>query len=170
MKLSPYIICVSASVLIVLYILIANTVPFSVNARQSFGDGTISKIAPSSRVEYLQPAGSAKITDSPVYFDVFTPLKYDNAIVEFKLFDLKSNQNISVGYQDSVGYHYNVRKIDTSSLNDGTLSVKESYVLTRPEKVNRQLKWIIQFDNIDDDSSIVVKDISVSYFKKGWIK
>jgi hypothetical protein len=114
-KQSSKIIAVSIVIVIMFYILFANTIPFNISRTYSSNDGKFLVLTPKNRVRTIN--GIARQAENLIYFNSPMLFKFDKAKVRVTF---KNNnheaQQILIGYKDQREWHYNTQILDNPTL------------------------------------------------------
>ena len=102
-------IFLAISVILVVYIVLSNIAPFGITTTYS-----ISELGPKDRVGIVKIQGQEvrKQTNDLIYFTTKMPFKFDTAKVKVTFKNLDENQQLFLGYQDQVQWHYENKLID----------------------------------------------------------
>lgn len=106
-------LCLSFGVII--YVLIGNFAPFGITEAYSKIDlKNITALVPGDRVSAFQENNETlyKQTSDLIYFSTNMPFKFDTAKMKVTFKNINEEQQLLVGYQDQVQWHYESKLID----------------------------------------------------------
>jgi hypothetical protein len=112
----PHYIAITIAVLIVGYVLIANTTPINIKRLYSISRNGTPSLSPSNRVENTKH--TSKQIDDLVYFYSKMTFKFDRAKVKVAFKNPYLDQPILLGYKDQHAWHYNTQVLDEPILNN----------------------------------------------------
>jgi hypothetical protein len=99
-------------ILVILYVFIANTAPFTITKIYD-----TKSLGPGDRINKL-PNGNIVQTKDLIYFNTKMPFKFDKAKVKITYNNFSQNQELRLGYQDQKEWHYNTQTFDNPILNN----------------------------------------------------
>jgi hypothetical protein len=109
-KLSSNTLATSIAIIIVGYILFANTIPFNVRQEYSVTKNGTPTITPNNRVEKTET--TTQQTDDLVYFNSKMAFKFDHTKTKIAFKNPSPDQQILLGYKDQQVWHYNSQVLD----------------------------------------------------------
>lgn len=113
-------------VLLTLYLLFMNTIPFSVDSHLSLDDSRkVSNLGPANRLTFSN--GTYSITQTPVYFSTRVPYEYDTASVKILYRQKFDEAPISVGYKNGPDWDYNQKLLSAPILDKSNLVPTSSF-------------------------------------------
>jgi hypothetical protein len=107
---------VMVAVLIIGYLIFANTVPFDVTRHYISNGKNILLLTPSNRVRTTN--GISKQTDDTIYFNSKMQFLYDTAKVKIHFKNPSNSQQVLLGYSDQNIWHYNTQVLDDPLLDN----------------------------------------------------
>jgi len=106
---------------IITFTVLNNITPFGITVQYDMGANTksMSQLGPKNRVTAGTYNGVqvSKITDNLVYFTTDMPFDFDTATVKVYFQNPSPDQTFSVGFQDQLDWHYNLKPYDAPFLN-----------------------------------------------------
>jgi hypothetical protein len=108
------IISIVLSIIVICYVVIANSVPFNISRHYGTNTNNTLVLTPPSRVK--KEDGKTIQKDNLVYFNSPMPFKFDNAKAKV-LFKNPTSQPITLGYKDQPEWHYNTQVLDDPLIN-----------------------------------------------------